>query len=111
MARPKLIDRDRRTCWLKLRANDAERDAIEARRRAAGLSLSEYLRRQALDGAIIQRTPMADRDLIRSFTALGNNLNQIARKANTTGELRPDLQDRLEEALETLDQLVEELIR
>ena len=111
MARPRMNNDDQRNCWLKARASSAERAAIKSRAAASGLSLSEYLRQQAIHGAIIQKTPLADRELTRSLAAIGNNLNQIARKANMTGELRGDLEARLHEALGHLEGVIEELIQ
>lgn len=109
MARPKKsITRD---CWLpKTRATHAEHAAVEARRAASGLSMSEFLRQQALEGAVIQRKPLADKRLLSELAAIGNNLNQIARKANMTDHIDNPVMDRVREMLCHLDDLLDELI-
>ena len=52
-----------RDVWLKIRASEAERAEWHAKARSAGLTLSDLVR--------------------RPVTRIGNNLNQIARWANT----------------------------
>ena len=63
---------ERRTTWLQIRCTAAERAAWQAKAAAAGVPLSQLVRR-ALDRA-------------RTWTELariGSNLNQLARWANT----------------------------
>ncbi len=110
MARPKKqITRD---CWLpKVRATQAELAAVEARRAASGLCMSEFVRAQALSGAIIQRKPLADKVLVRDLAAIGNNLNQIARKANVSGHVDSPTMDHVRDVLCRLDDMLDELIR
>lgn len=109
MARPKKdITRDQ---WLpKVRATQAELAAVEARCAASGLPMSEFVRAQMLNGAVIQRQPLADKALVRSLAAIGNNLNQIARKANTTGEILPDTQQHIRDVLSRLEDAIDGLI-
>ena len=103
--------REKRDQWIpKIRASASELAAIEARRERAGLPLSTYVRQMAIAGAIIQRQPLADRELIRHLAARGNNLNQLARKANIRGELDADLTDRLEGLISTIEALIDELV-
>lgn len=93
-----------------LRANSAERKAIEARRARTGLSMSAYLRAMAINGSIVQRAPLADNELVRALAAIGNNMNQIARVANATGQLDDRLIERLREALDRNQAVIERLI-
>ena len=85
--RPKKLDLDRRTKLIAARVRPDELVAIEGRAAASNLPLSEFVREQALAGAILVRTfrtlSAIDRhDLAR----IGSNLNQIARICNTTGD-------------------------
>ena len=85
--RPRKIDLDRRTKLIAARVRPDELAAIEGRAAAANLPLSEFVREQALSGAILVRTfrtlSAIDRhDLAR----IGSNLNQIARICNTIGD-------------------------
>ncbi len=110
MARPPIDDLDRRTVWIKYRASPTEAARIELRRAKAGLSLSAYNRSLALEGAIIQREPLADQELVRALAAIGNNLNQIARTANISGEVDPMTSDRLRGSLDQLEGVIESII-
>ena len=79
--RPKKFDLDRRTKLIAARVRPDELVAIEGRAAASNLPLSEFVREQALAGAILVRTfrtlSAIDRhDLAR----IGSNLNQIARR-------------------------------
>jgi hypothetical protein len=85
--RPRKIDLDKRTKLIAARVRPDELVAIEGRAAASNLPLSEFVRAQALSGAILVRAfrtlSAIDRhDLAR----IGSNLNQIARLCNTTGD-------------------------
>ncbi|MYK89586.1 MAG: MobC family plasmid mobilization relaxosome protein [Acidobacteria bacterium] len=75
---------DRRTVQIHLRVSAAERDAWHAKAEAAGVPLSVLLRQAmartrtwtAADAAI-------ERERNRQVARIGNNLNQLARWANT----------------------------
>ena len=110
MARRRIDDLDRRTVLIKYRASPAEAERIDARCKEAGLSLSAFNRTLALEGAIIQREPLADQQLVRALAAIGNNLNQIARTANISGVVDPITSERLQGSLEALDGLIADII-
>lgn len=107
MARPsKTIKRDG---WLpKIRVSQPELDAITSRCRQAGLTLSAFIRTMAMEGAVIQRSDsLADKKLIAGLLgALGNNLNQLARRANIQDDIDPLLASDLREALERVHGLI-----
>jgi uncharacterized protein (DUF1778 family) len=80
---------ERRTAPLRLQLTPSERAELENGAAAAGTHLSQYVRelclRRAGDSTVVARTkrnPQA-RGLIHELTAIGNNLNQLARVANT----------------------------
>ena len=62
--------------WLKIRASEAERAEWHAKARSAGLTLSDLVRRSV--GRVHTWTAPA-----AEVSRIGNNLNQIARWANT----------------------------
>ena len=70
-----------RNCILKFRATEEERDRIMKKVEASDLSISEYLRRCALDKQIVAVNGLDD--VARELRAIGNNLNQIARAVNS----------------------------
>lgn len=71
-----------------VRLTQEERESLEARARAAGLSLAAYLRVCALGdaGPRAQRSPTIERELaaqaVAQLNKAGSNLNQIARAVN-----------------------------
>ena len=101
---------ERRTVHLGVQLTPTERAELASAAAGAGASLSQYVRelclRRTAEAAIeggARRNPEA-RALVRELTAIGNNLNQLARVANQTGELRREGElsmtiDRLKEAM------------
>lgn len=88
MARPPKDDAEKRLKRLHVRVTGRDKKTIETRAENTGLSVSEYLRRMALDGQIDITESKADFALIRSLDRIGVNLNQITKKLNTTGQLQ-----------------------
>lgn len=78
------MSRPSRNVWVKIRASEAERTAWHAKAGAAGLSLS-HLVRQAIGRVRPWTVAHADleRERVRELARIGNNLNQLARWANT----------------------------
>ena len=73
-----------RAVWVKVRASEAERAEWHAKARSAGLTLSDLVRR-SLGRVHTWTVPHAEveRERTREVARIGNNLNQIARWANT----------------------------
>lgn len=87
--RPRKSDLDKRRLLIAARVRPDELAAIEGRAAETNRPLSEFIREQALRGAIIVRrfrtlSAIDRHDLAR----IGSNLNQIARICNTTGDTR-----------------------
>ena len=73
-----------RAVWVKIRASEAERAEWHAKARSAGLTLSDLVRRSV--GRVHAWTVAhaeVERERTRELARIGNNLNQIARWANT----------------------------
>lgn len=93
----------RRTEFVGLHLTPDERGELEEAAAGQGApTLSAYarellFRRSAAVVAATRRNPEA-KALLRELNAIGNNLNQLVRHGNTTGELGPE---RLAEADET----------
>lgn len=89
-------ERQGRTVRMIHRWTPAEREALTARAKAAGVSVSAYVRAAALEGEApapkrrrsSETRPRLDPAEFRQLVAIGNNLNQIARALNAE---RPDL--------------------
>lgn len=91
MPRSKKPPEKRRTVNLpSARCTADDKAEIERRANALNLSVSEYIV-QAATGKKIKtsQTAKADPALIFSLKAIGNNLNQIARRFHMTGEKPP----------------------
>jgi hypothetical protein len=107
MARRQKDDRSERlTEKLTVQLAPSERRRIEAEAAEAGAGLSEWVREKCLrrpgDAPVRagpRRNPAA-RELADELRAIGNNLNQLARVANTTGAFTRERQ--LDDALEHL---------
>lgn len=85
---------ERRTQSLRAWVTPTERQALEEEAKAEGAGLSEYVRQlcvRRLGGPTVvagtRRNPDA-KALAEQLHAIGNNLNQLTRVANQTGELR-----------------------
>ena len=71
-----------RDVWVKIRAREAERAEWHAKARSAGLTLSDLVCRSV--GRVRTWTATAaEVERTRQVARIGNNLNQIARWANT----------------------------
>ena len=73
------MSRSPRPVWVKIRASEAERASWHAKASAAGLSLSDLLRRSI--GRVRTWTVAAaevERERTRELARIGSNLNQIA---------------------------------
>ena len=73
-----------RAVWVKVRASEAERAEWHAKARAAGLTLSDLVRR-SVGRTRTWTVAHAEVELerVQQVARVGNNLNQIARWANT----------------------------
>jgi hypothetical protein len=103
---------ERRTAFVGFHLTPSERAELDSAAALQGASVSDYsrellFRRSAAVVAGTRRNPEAA-TLARELSALGNNLNQIARHANITGELR-DL-DELEEVLDLIKHALSRVI-
>src|SRR5215212_3159131 len=94
---------ERRSVHLGVQLTPTERDELEAAATRQGASISVYarellFRRSAAVVAATRRNPEA-KALIRELSAIGNNLNQLMRHANSTGELGPERSAEVDETL------------
>ena len=82
MGRPKSRQAPRTT--MSIRVSERERREIEEKAAATGMTPSAYIRTMALDGGNVDTTSHEDRQkLMYELSTIGNNINQIARMANT----------------------------
>src|SRR3954452_20491892 len=95
---------ERRTAPLRLQLTPSERTNLEEAARKHGVTVSDHARamlfRRAAKAAAQRANPEA-KALADELRAIGININQLARHANTTGEIA-DRADELFEALTAL---------
>ena len=76
---------EKRSYMVSIKLDTREYYSLKAKANSAGISRSEYIR-LCIAGSIIRNrlTPEMN-DYIRKLSGMGNNLNQIARRANAEG--------------------------
>ena len=93
MARRRAADPEpRRTARLSVQLTPPERAELDARAEAHGVALSDYVRAVIFSRALPGdgRDPKALRELAAEVARVGNNLNQMALRANTAGQIRSE---------------------
>ena len=93
----------KRTVQVKFRVTEEEKALIEEKMKLIPTrNMAAYLRKIAIDGYIIQ----VDHSDIKAMTAeiqkIGVNINQIARRVNSTGSVYQDDIDELKGALDEI---------
>ncbi len=86
-----------------------EKLAMQRRAQKAGLNLSDYGRQMILTGKVQARLTVEENETLNQVARLGNNLNQIAYKANTEGirSIAFEAQRLLQQISQLLDKPVE----
>ena len=73
--------KENRNCIMKFRATKEEKAVIMEKVIDAGMSISEYLRRAALDKKVMNVAGLDD--IASQLRAIGNNINQLTRAVNS----------------------------
>ena len=78
----------KRNVQIKFRVTEEERTLIEEKMKQVHTSNMEaYLRKMAIDGYIIQEDHSDIRKMTAELQKIGVNINQIAKRANATGNV------------------------
>ena len=84
--RPKVNPADKKSIAITIRLTPVEYARIRARVNAANFSsVTEFITYSALNNLIVQHFLRSDVEFVKNIAKMGNNLNQIARQANTFG--------------------------
>ena len=91
-----------RTSNIHFMVNEEERAMIERRMEQSGIkNMRSYLLKQAIDGRVIHIELDSVNEMVRLLSNATNNINQIARRVNETGNFyaadMEDLQGRYDE--------------
>jgi hypothetical protein len=92
----------KRDIFIRFMVDEKERDMIYRRMEQTGITnLRAYLLKQAIDGQVIHIELDSVKEMCRLLSNATSNINQIARRANETGNLYAedvaDLQAKYEE--------------
>ena len=74
---------------------DDEWEIVKANAEKMNLSTTKYIVKKSLEGNVVQSSISDIADLNRQLSAIGNNLNQLARKANTINSIYAEDYERM----------------
>ncbi len=78
----------KRDIFIRFMVDEAERDMISRRMEQTGIkNLRAYLLKMAVDGRVIHIELESVREMVRLLSNATNNINQIARRVNETGNI------------------------
>jgi hypothetical protein len=81
-------ENDSRNTIVKFRLNKDESEVLEKKFRNSGYkSKSEFIRMMIFQGLIIKVDDKTAKDYDRNLVGISNNINQIARRVNSTGKI------------------------
>ena len=93
----------KRDIQLKFRVTPQEREMIETKMAQFGTTnMAAYLRKMAIDGYIIYTDTADIKAFTKELSAIGRNINQIAKRINAGG---PTYQADMDEIRERLDEI------
>ena len=106
--------REKRDEIIILRTTKAEKNRIYEKMLGMGIrSLSAYIRKMALDGYILRLDLPELKEILSQLRYMGNNVNQIAKRANEVGVIDEmdirGVSKRQERMLEQMARLLEKL--
>jgi len=97
---------------LHVKCSSVEKTIIKGKARSVNISVSQYMREIALTGKIDSKAKALPKEILKGFALLHNaasNINQIAKKLNSTGDLTPFLNDQLQFHLGELEKIEEKI--
>ena len=95
-----------RTKAVIVRLTEKEKRHLQRQATNAGLKVEPFIRKLIMGVEIRPRPPDNIPQLIREINAIGNNINQIARKVNTENRVS---QDQLDELFRLLGEIYREV--
>lgn len=83
--RPKKLAGEKKNYKVTVKMSTVEYYTLKRKASEAKVSLSEFVRDAIMNTSVVQRLTPEMHAEIRKLSGMANNLNQIARKANTLG--------------------------
>ncbi|MCD8102209.1 MAG: MobC family plasmid mobilization relaxosome protein [Alistipes sp.] len=78
-------EKEKLSCSINLKLTEEDYKSLKEMAESIGMKVTQYAREMTLKGRIKARYTKEELDLRRKIAGMANNLNQIARKANTEG--------------------------
>lgn len=100
---------------LGIRLTEEEENLIRERMKDSGIdNLSAYIREMALNGYMINVDVTDVKEMCRLLSRYGNNINQIAKRANESGVVNPSdihsIQSQMDEMFQLMRRILKKLI-
>lgn len=99
----------KRNMIVKVHLNEEEHRYLKEQVELSGFTTEQYLRRLIAGKEIRQRPPEKMTELLRQLSAIGNNINQIAKIANTYKRVTSEELEQVLEMQRTIWKAIEEL--
>ena len=110
MARPKKSAAEKFSKQLPpVRCTEGEYASIQASASQASMTMTEFIRQMTVNGEVVIEENTYDFQTVDQLRRIGVNLNQIAKVANSTGEVSPALQSVCNKLDTILDQFIANL--
>ena len=92
-----------RPVQMKFYVTEEEKNFIYKKMSLIGVkNLSAYLRKMAIDGQLVRIETTDLDEICRQISGIAKNINQIAKKVNTTGDLYSEEMQELKEMVKEL---------
>lgn len=75
---------------INLKLTEEDFRTVKEKAAVLGMKATQYAREMTLKGSVKSRFSLEDYALMRNLSGMGNNLNQIAKKANQAGFKRAE---------------------
>ena len=100
----------KRTISILFRLNEQENQIFRTQVALSGYSAQEYMRRRLIEDQVIKPRPAGEMaEIRRELSAIGNNVNQVARKVNSTGQVSVEDFQKVAQCLDDVWHLVKQL--
>ena len=102
----------KRDIFIRFMVDEKERDMIYRRVEQSGITnLRAFLLKMAVDGRVIHVELESVREMVRLLSNATNNINQIARRANETGNIYARDIDVMKEHIEVIWRQAKEILQ
>ena len=109
---PRALTVEKRDTAILIRMSESELAQIREKMEDYGTSnMSAYIRKMAIDGYIVKLEVPELKEMTRLLSSYSNNLNQIAKRVNTTGNIYSTDFDEIREQQDNLWTATEKIMR